>query len=145
MIVHRGKGSGATRGKKATLIKLWFDAIYAPSFRGASPLRASPESITPVPAMAYYVYILASKKHGTLYVGVTNDIVRRGYEHRTKAVGGFTKRYDIDKLVWFEIYDDAISAIAREKELGKWRRDWKIRLIEEENPGWVDLYPGISS
>jgi putative endonuclease len=145
MIVHRGKGSGATRGKKATLIKLWFDAIYAPSSRGASPLRASPESITPVPAMAYYVYILASKKHGTLYVGVTNDIVRRGYEHRTKAVGGFTKRYDIDKLVWFEIYDDAISAIAREKELGKWRRDWKIRLIEEENPGWVDLYPGISS
>jgi putative endonuclease len=145
MIVHRGKGSGATRGKKATLIKLWFDAIYAPSSRGASPLRASPESITPVPAMAYYVYILASKKHGTLYVGVTNDIVRRGYEHRTKAVGGFTKRYDIDKLVWFEIYDDTISAIAREKELGKWRRDWKIRLIEEENPGWVDLYPGISS
>ena len=89
--------------------------------------------------MAYYVYILASKKHGTLYVGVTNDIVRRGYEHRTKAVGGFTKRYDIDKLVWFEIYDDAITAIAREKELKKWRRDWKIRLIEEENPGWVDL------
>jgi len=95
--------------------------------------------------MAYYVYILASKKHGTLYVGVTNDIVRRGYEHRTKAVGGFTKRYDIDKLVWFEIFDDAITAIAREKELKKWRRDWKIRLIEEENPGWVDLYPGISS
>jgi putative endonuclease len=96
--------------------------------------------------MAYYVYILASKKHGTLYLGVTNDIVRRGYEHRTKAVGGFTKRYDIDKLVWFEIYDDAITAIAREKELKKWRRrDWKIRLIEEENPGWVDLYPGISS
>ena len=95
--------------------------------------------------MAYYVYILARKKHGTLYVGVTNDIVRRGYEHRTKAVGGFTKRYDIDKLVWFEIYDDAITAIAREKELKKWRRDWKIRLIEEENPGWVDLYPGISS
>jgi len=89
--------------------------------------------------MAYYVYILASQKHGTLYVGVTNDIVRRGYEHRTKAVGGFTKRYDIDKLVWFEIYDDAIAAIAREKELKKWRRDWKIRLIEEENPGWLDL------
>jgi len=94
--------------------------------------------------MAYYVYLLASKKHGTLYLGVTNDIVRRGYEHRTKAVQGFTKRYSVDKLVWFEIYDDAISAIAREKELKKWRRDWKIRLIEEENPEWVDLYPGIS-
>ena len=140
-----GKRFGRNARQKATLIKLWFDAIYAPSFRGASPLRASPESITPVPAIAYYVYILASKKHGTLYVGVTNDIVRRGYEHRTKAVGGFTKRYDIDKLVWFEIFDDAITAIAREKELKKWRRDWKIRLIEEENPGWVDLYPGISS
>jgi putative endonuclease len=97
-----------------------------------------------MPAMAYYVYRLASKKYGTLYLGVTKDIVRRGYEHRTKAVRGFTKRYSVDKLVWFEVYDDAISAIAR-KELKKWRRDWKIRLIEEENPGWVDLYPGISS
>jgi putative endonuclease len=95
--------------------------------------------------MAYYVYLLASKKHGTLYLGVTNDIVRRGYEHRTKAVQGFTKRYSVDKLVWFEIYDDPISAIAREKELKKWRRDCKIRLIEEQNPGWVDLYPSISN
>jgi len=95
--------------------------------------------------MAYYVYLLASKKHGTLYLGVTNDIVRRGYEHRTKAVHGFTKRYGVNKLVWFEIYDDAITAITREKELKKWRRDWKIRLIEEENPGWVDLYPGIAN
>jgi putative endonuclease len=68
-----------------------------------------------VPAMAYYVYLLASKKHGTLYLGVTNDIVRRVYEHRSKAVQGFTKRYSVDKLVWFEIYDDALTAIAREK------------------------------
>ena len=95
--------------------------------------------------MAYYVYLLASKKHGTLYLGVTNDIVRRVYEHRTKAVEGFTKRYDVNKLVWFEIYDDALTAIAREKELKKRRRDWKIRLIEENNPGWVDLYPSIAS
>jgi len=95
--------------------------------------------------MPYYVYLLASKKHGTLYLGVTNDIVRRVYEHRTKAVPGFTKRYRVDKLVWFEIYDDAPAAIAREKELKKWRRDWKIRLIEEQNPGRVDRYPGISS
>ena len=85
--------------------------------------------------MAYYVYLLASKKHGTLYLGVTKDIVRRGYEHRSKAIDSFTGRYGIDKLVWFEIYDDAATAIAREKELKKWRRDWKIRLIEEENPG----------
>jgi putative endonuclease len=94
---------------------------------------------------AFYVYLLASKKHGTLYLGRTNDIVRRVYEHRTKAVGGFTARYNVDRLVWFEIYEDATTAITREKELKKWRRDWKIRLIEVQNPEWVDLYPGISS
>jgi putative endonuclease len=93
--------------------------------------------------MAYYVYLLASKKHGTLYLGVTNDLVRRVYEHRTKAVEGFTKRYAVDKLVWFEIHDNVEAAITREKELNKWRRDWKIRLIEEQNPEWTDLYPGI--
>ena len=95
--------------------------------------------------MAYYVYILASKKHGTLYIGVTSDLVRRVYEHRTKAVPGFTTKYGVDKLVLFEIYDDAATAIAREKELKKWRRDWKTRLIEEQNPNWDDLYPGISN
>jgi putative endonuclease len=92
--------------------------------------------------MAYYVYLLASKKHGTLYLGVTNDIVRRVYEHRTKVTRGFTSRYGVHKLVWFEIYDDAETAITREKELKKWRRDWKIRLIEEQNPEWDDLYQG---
>jgi len=97
-----------------------------------------------MPAMSYYVYLLCEQKHGTLYLGVTNDLVRRGYEHRSKAVDGFTKRYSVDKLVCFEIYDDPISAITREKELKKWRRDWKIRLIEENNPGWVDLYPAMS-
>jgi putative endonuclease len=90
--------------------------------------------------MAYYVYLLASKKHGTLYLGVTNDLVRRVHEHKTKVSRGFTSRYDIDKLVWFEIYDDAITAIAREKELKKWRRDLKSRT-----PEWVDLFPGISN
>ncbi|MDE5452388.1 serine hydrolase [Bradyrhizobium sp. CSA112] len=94
--------------------------------------------------MAYYVYLLASDKYGTLYLGVTNDIVRRVYEHKSKAVPGFTKRYAVDKLVWFEIYDDPVTAITREKELKKWRRDWKIRLIEERNPQWIDLYPQIS-
>lgn len=94
--------------------------------------------------MAHYVYLLASGKHGTLYVGMTKDIVRRGHEHQTKAVEGFTSRYGVDKLVWFEAYEDAPMAIAREKELKKWRRDWKIRLIEEQNPGWVDLLPGLS-
>jgi putative endonuclease len=96
-------------------------------------------------AMASYVYLLASKKYGTLYLGVTSDLVRRGYEHRTKAVEGFTARYAVDRLVWFETYDDVVTAIAREKELKKWRRDWKISLIEQQNPDWVDLYPGIAS
>ncbi|WP_315786363.1 MULTISPECIES: GIY-YIG nuclease family protein [unclassified Bradyrhizobium] len=93
--------------------------------------------------MAYYVYLLASKKHGTLYLGVTNDLVRRVHEHRSKATPSFTSRYDVGMLVWVEIYDDPTSAITREKELKKWRRDWKIRLIEEQNPSWDDLYPGI--
>jgi len=95
--------------------------------------------------MAYYVYILASRKHGTLYIGVTSDLVRRVYEYRTKAVPGFTTKYGVDKLVLFEIYDDAATAIAREKELKKWRRDWKTRLIEEQNPNWDDLFPGIAN
>ena len=94
--------------------------------------------------MAYYVYILASRKYGTLYIGVTSDLVRRVYEHKTKIVPGFTKRYAIDKLVLFEIFDDPVSAIAREKELKKWRRDWKTRLIDEQNPNWDDLYSGSS-
>ena len=95
--------------------------------------------------MAYYVYILASRKHGTLYIGVTSDLVRRVYEHRTKAVPGFTTKYGVDKLMLFEIYDDAATAIAREKELKKWRRDWKTRLIEEQNPNRDDLYSGIAN
>jgi putative endonuclease len=95
--------------------------------------------------MAYYVYLLASKKHGTLYLGVTNNLVRRVYEHRTKAVPGFTARYGVERLVWFEVHDTVEAAITREKELKKWRRDWKIRLIEENNPAWDDLYAGISN
>ena len=88
---------------------------------------------------------LQAKKHGTLYLGVTNNVVRRGYEHKSKAADGFTARYGVDRLVWFEIYDDINTAIMREKELKKWRRDWKVRLIEEQNPEWVDLFPGISN
>jgi putative endonuclease len=95
--------------------------------------------------MAYYVYILASRKDGAIYIGITNDLVRRTYEHRTKAVRGFTSKYNITRLVWFEIYDDPISAISREKELKKWRRSWKVFLIERENPDWKDLYESISS
>jgi putative endonuclease len=86
------------------------------------------------PKSAFYVYILASGKHGTLYIGVTNNLVRRVYEHRQRAVPSFTSRYGVTKLVYFEIYDDPESAIAREKKIKRWRRDWKIRLIQENNP-----------
>lgn len=90
--------------------------------------------------MTYYVYMLASRRHGTLYIGVTNDLPRRMSEHRSKAVPGFTAQYDVTRLVWYESYELIDEAIAREKALKKWRRDWKIRLIEEMNPEWEDLY-----
>ena len=93
--------------------------------------------------MGYYVYILASRKDGAIYVGVTNDIARRIYEHRTKVIKGFTSKYNITRLVWFEIYDDPISAISREKELKKWKKAWKVQLIESQNPRWNDLYESI--
>ncbi|QPF83275.1 GIY-YIG nuclease family protein [Bradyrhizobium genosp. L] len=93
--------------------------------------------------MSYYVCILASRKDGAIYIGVTNDLVRRVYEHRTKAVPRFTSKYNITRLVWFEIYDDPISAISREKVLKKWKRSWKTQLIEATNPQWNDLYESI--
>jgi putative endonuclease len=93
----------------------------------------------------YYVYILASRKHGTLYIGVTNNLIRRVYEHRSDIARGFSARYHVHLLVWFECYDDSISAITREKELKKWRREWKINLIERSNPAWVDLYPALAT
>jgi putative endonuclease len=88
----------------------------------------------------FFVYILASRKHGTLYIGVTNDILRRVYEHKHKLVPGFTARIGIDKLVYFEIFDNPSLAISREKQLKKWDREWKLQLIEGKNPGWVDLF-----
>jgi putative endonuclease len=93
--------------------------------------------------MNYYVYIIASGRDEAIYIGVTNDIVRRIYQHRTKAVPGFASRYNITRLVWFEIYDDPISAISREKEQKKWKRSWKTQLIEAQNPQWEDLYESI--
>ena len=95
-------------------------------------------------ARSFYVYILASRIGGTLYVGVTNNLIRRVAEHRLKSVKGFTKKYEVDKLVYFEQFDDAENAIGREKQLKKWNRAWKIRLIEEVNPNWDDLYSGIA-
>jgi putative endonuclease len=93
--------------------------------------------------MAFYVYILASRKDGAIYIGVTNDLVRRVYEHRQKAVPGFASKYNITRLVWFEIHDDPVFAITREKELKKWKRNLQIKLIETDNPEWLDLYDTI--
>ncbi len=93
---------------------------------------------------SFYVYILASRIGGTLYIGVTNDLIRRIAEHRMKSVKSFTKKYEVDKLVYFEQFHDAENAIRREKQLKKWNRAWKIRLIEELNQNWGDLYPSIA-
>ena len=91
----------------------------------------------------FYVYILASKRNGTLYIGMTNDLLRRVYEHKCGAVEGFTKKYSVHLLVWYEVADTASAAITREKQLKKWNRAWKIRLIEKLNPEWKDLYGEI--
>ena len=93
----------------------------------------------------FYVYVLASKRNGTLYIGVTSSLVQRVWQHTTKAAQGFTAQYGVDQLVYFEPHGDALSAIQREKQLKKWRRAWKVRLIEERNPGWHDLYDEIAS
>ncbi len=93
--------------------------------------------------MAYYVYILASKRNGTLYIGVTSDLVKRVYEHKSGLAEGFTKRYDVKNLVHYEQTSDVDAAIQREKQLKKWNRQWKIDLIEKHNPEWKDVYEEI--
>jgi putative endonuclease len=92
----------------------------------------------------FYVYILASRPGGALYVGVTNNLIRRVYEHKNKIVAGHTKRYRIDRLVYFEIYETAYDAIQREKNIKHWPRVWKTRLIAKENAAWRDLYGEIA-
>ena len=89
------------------------------------------------------VYLLASRRNGTLYVGVTSNLVQRVWQHREGLAEGFTKRYGVKQLVWFELHDDMASAIRREKALKEWQRAWKIELIEKTNPGWRDLYEEI--
>src|SRR5437763_4384223 len=95
-------------------------------------------------ARTFSVYIFASKIGGTLYIGVTNDLIRRIAEHKAKLTEGFTKKYGVDRLVYFECFEDIGAAIHREKRLKKWSRAWKIQLIEERNPNWSDLYPEIA-
>ena len=92
----------------------------------------------------YYVYILASRIGGTLYVGVTSDLVKRVYQHREKFAKGFTQRYAVDRLVYYEAFGEVSAAIQREKQMKRWNRAWKVQLIEEKNPNWDDLYPAIA-
>ncbi len=93
----------------------------------------------------YYTYILASKKNGTLYIGVTNDISRRVWEHKEKITKGFTQKYKVDQLVYCESFSEINDAITRESQLKNWKRDWKIKLIEAANPDWNDLYLTLNS
>jgi putative endonuclease len=87
-----------------------------------------------------YVYIITNKKDGVLYIGVTSDLVKRIYEHKNGIFDGFSKKYNLDTLVYFEVYEGVHEAITREKQVKEWNRDWKVKLIEENNPDWNDLY-----
>lgn len=93
--------------------------------------------------MTYYVYILCSKANGTLYIGITNNLHRRLYEHKNKLISGFTEKYDIDRLVYVENYQDVRDSIQRENCLKKWNRSWKLKLISKANPEWKDLYESL--
>jgi putative endonuclease len=91
----------------------------------------------------YYVYMMASKKNGTLYIGMTNDLIKRVYQHKNNIIKGFSEKYSVHRLVYYETYRYFKDAINREKQLKRWKRAWKIRLIEQGNPNWEDLYPKL--
>jgi putative endonuclease len=94
--------------------------------------------------MAYaFVYIVTNKRYGTLYVGVPSDLVKRASQHRLAILDGFTKDHGLDRLVWYEAHDDVVAAIEREKRIKRWRRDWKVNLVQSMNPAWIDLYPSL--
>ena len=95
--------------------------------------------------MTYYVYILASRRNGTLYVGVTNDLSRRAFQHKEGFADGFTKRYGVHRLVYYESHDEVGRALQREKNIKHWPRAWKLALIEEGNPRWLDLYEQLNT
>ncbi len=91
------------------------------------------------------VYLLANQQNGTLYTGVTSNLMQRIWQHKNKSADGFTRRYGIDNLVWYELHETMTTAIAREKAIKEWQREWKLRLIEMSNPDWRDLYPELSA
>ena len=94
--------------------------------------------------MAFYVYILASRRNGTLYIGMTDDLLKRVWMHRNGVIPGFTKRYGVKILVWYEQHETREAALTRERQLKKWNRAWKLQIIEQMNPTWSDLYEGLA-
>jgi putative endonuclease len=115
----------------------------APASAGAIDAHASIKGSSG--GQMYYVYIMASARNGTLYIGVTNDIARRAWQHREGLVPGFTEQYGVKILVHIEAFEDVREAIARETRLKKWKRAWKINLIEQDNPDWLDLYESLNA
>lgn len=109
------------------------------------PLRRESRRFYPLIGMEkqFYLYIMASRRNGTIYIGVTSELIKRIWEHKEGIVKGFTKKYNVQMLVYYEIHKDAEAAIIREKQIKKWNREWKLRLIEEKNPRWQDLYDDI--
>jgi len=128
--------TGEGQGEK---IKPSYCLLYAFS----SSFRRTPESRDVSMNKQPAVYILASKRNGTLYIGVTSDLLKRIWEHRNDMVEGFTRRYGVHRLVWYEVHESMESAIEREKRLKEWKRKWKLELIERSNPDWRDLYDMI--
>ena len=117
-------------------LKLYFSVTPRVTF--VTPTKVGVQS--KMNNLNYFVYIMTNKRNGTLYIGVTNDLKRRVYEHKEKLVGGFTKNYNLKNLVYYELHNNPKAAIKREKQLKEWKRLWKLKLIEEKNPEWIDLY-----
>ena len=109
-----------------------------------SPPLVPAKAGTQGPQMSFFVYILGSRRNGTLYVGMTDDLVRRTWEHRAGAVPGFTKQYDVKQLFWYEVHETRETAFQRERQIKKWNRTWKLELIEKSNPSWRDLVEDLA-
>jgi len=124
--------------------RLLFEPVKIPGLRRITSLRyvlhRARETITVAMAKRYFVYILANERRGVMYVGVTNNLARRTSEHKSKIVPGFTSRYGVSNLVYYEEYSAIVEARDRERSLKHWRRPWKFKLIEDANPAWRDLY-----
>jgi putative endonuclease len=120
----------------AAAVNVNFVLIWTPAFAGVTKTKVQMERLP-------CVYILASRRNGTLYTGVTSDLIKRVWQHKNDAVEGFTKRYRVHILVWYETHETIMSAIEREKAVKEWKRNWKIKLIEDFNPEWKDLYSDL--